>query len=80
MKSEISLDTGIQTAVTVQLLKTANRAPRNTTTYSILYRYPYAGKVVTRQQQFPQLHHVVLKHRGYRDVGVSASAVSANVK
>ena len=43
--------------------KTANRAPRSTTT--IFYRYPYAGKLVTCQQQFPQLHHV-LKHRGYR--------------
>jgi len=35
--------------------------------------------LLTCQQQFPQLHHVALKHRGYRDVGVSASAVSANV-
>jgi len=30
-----------------------------------------------RQQQFAQLHHVVLKHRGYRDV--RANAASANV-
>jgi len=28
---------------------------------------------------FAQLHHVDLKHHGCRDVGVSASAVSANV-
>jgi len=57
--------------------KTANRAPRNTST--ICYRYSYAGKLVTCQQQFAQLHHVDLKHRGCRDVGVSASAVCANV-
>jgi len=57
--------------------KTGNRTLRNTTT--IFYRYPYAGKLVTCQQQFTQLHHVVLKHRRYRDVGVSASAVSSDV-
>jgi len=33
----------------------------------------------TCQQQFAQLHHVDLKHRGYMDVGVNASAVSAHV-
>ena len=33
--------------------KTANRAPSNTT--SIFYRYSYAGKLVTCQQQFAQL-------------------------
>jgi len=61
--------------------KTANRALRDTAT--IIYRHPYAGNWsgLTYQQQFAQLHHVVLivKHRGYRDVGVSACAVSANV-
>ena len=39
-------------------------ACRNTTT--IYYWYPYTEKLVTCQQQFAQLHHVVLKHRGYR--------------
>jgi len=68
---------GIQTAATVQLFKAANRAPRNTTT--IFYRYSYARKLVTCQQQCAQLHHAVLKHRKYRDVGVRACAVSANV-
>jgi len=57
--------------------KTANRAPRDTTT--IFNWYSYAGKPVTRQQQFPQPHHFDLKHRGYRNVGVSASTASANV-
>ena len=56
--------------------KTANRAPRKTTT--IFYRYPYAGKLVNCQQQFAQLLHVVLKRCKYRDVGVSASAVWRN--
>jgi len=46
---------------------------------TIFCRCPYAGKLVTCQQQFAQLHHVVLKHRRYKDVGVSASAVGANV-
>ena len=54
--------------------KTANRTPRNTTT--IFYRYPYVGKLVTCQQHYVVL---ILKHRGYRDAGVSASAVNANV-
>ena len=44
--------------------KTVNRILRNTTT--IFYRYPFAGKLVTCQQQFALLHHVVLKHRGCR--------------
>jgi len=57
--------------------KTANRVPRNTTT--IFNWYSYAGKLVTYQQQFAQLHYVDLKHRGYRDVGVSARTASANV-
>jgi len=34
--------------------------------------------LLTCQQQFAQLHHVVLKRREYRDAGVTASAVSAN--
>ena len=57
--------------------KTAHRAPRNRTT--TFYWYSYAGKLVTCQQQFAELHHVDLKHRECRDAGVSASAVSANV-
>jgi len=50
--------------------------PVNTT--NIFYQYPYTEKVVTCQQQFAQLRHVNLKHRGYKDAGVSASAVSAD--
>jgi len=46
---------------------------------TVFYRYPYAGKLATCQQQLAQVHHVVLKHREYRDVGVIAGAVSANV-
>jgi len=52
--------------------KTANRAPRNTTT--IFYPHPHAGKLATCQQQFAQLHHVILKQ--IVDAGSAATEVS----
>jgi len=44
-------------------------------------RYPDCDNstVVTCHQQFPQPHHVVLKHLGYKDLYVCACAISANV-
>jgi len=45
-------------------------------TITIFYRCHHAGKLQTCQQKFAQLHHDVLKRRGYRDVGSVATLLS----
>jgi len=51
----------------------------NRYTTTVFYRYLYAGKLVTCQQQFVQLHHVVLNYCGNKDqVSVFSGTFSEN--